>query len=169
MPRVPTKSCAANGSIAAAPGPTPGFRSHRSGSPNTNLRKQDSLNRTAPLLNFVTTLEVGRRSILHFALLTFHFTLESNSGRHSSAGLKEQIGIEVKTNNRKLAERMTVEEIVETDDLYKFLKKVEKRCMLVIGQRIESRSSWSTKRPPFYPTDSLVADLPESILLCPHP
>ncbi len=46
--------------------------------------------------------------------------------------LEKQIGIDVKNNNRKLARKMLIDEIEDTD-LYKFFKKVEKLCMTNIS------------------------------------
>lgn len=42
--------------------------------------------------------------------------------------LEEQIGIDVKRNNRRLAKAMTVDEITVTDDLYEFLQKIRELC-----------------------------------------
>lgn len=41
--------------------------------------------------------------------------------------LSDQIGIDVKKNNRRLAKQMTIEEIMNTD-LYDFLMRVEQKC-----------------------------------------
>ncbi len=46
--------------------------------------------------------------------------------------LEKQIGINVKNNNRKLARKMSIDEIKD-NDLYKFLQKVEKFCMANIS------------------------------------
>lgn len=42
--------------------------------------------------------------------------------------LEEQIGIDVKRNNRKLAKEMAEEELKDTDDLYRFLLRVKELC-----------------------------------------
>jgi len=42
--------------------------------------------------------------------------------------LEEQIGIDVKKNNRRLAKAMTDDELKATDDLYKFLERIKELC-----------------------------------------
>ncbi len=47
-----------------------------------------------------------------------------------SKKLEKQIGIDVKKNNRKLAQKMSLDEIKDTD-LYVFFEKVETMCKKV--------------------------------------